>query len=200
VSPALPLPPAAARQPQHTRKIEFQGYRRDDGLWDIEGELCDTKSQPFHLAGDGSWAPGEPIHHMRLRVTIDNDLVVHDLAVAMDSVPHAECPPAQAHMHRMIGCRMGRGWRQAIERNLGGIQGCAHLRELLFNMATAAFQTLPGGLSTAGGDQPPLHLGQCTAWDFNGTVVQRHHPMFFQWKPPTDKAPSQPPESASKHE
>jgi hypothetical protein len=38
---------------------------------------------------------------------------------------------------------MGPGWRQAIDRTIGGVQGCTHLRELLFNMATAAFQTIP---------------------------------------------------------
>ena len=34
-------------------------------------------------------------------------------------------------MRRMIGATMGPGWRKAIETHLGGVQGCAHLRELL---------------------------------------------------------------------
>ena len=46
-------------------------------------------------------------------------------------------------MQQMIGVTMGPGWRQAIERALGGVRGCTHLRELLFNMATAAYQTIP---------------------------------------------------------
>jgi hypothetical protein len=36
-----------ARTPLHTREISFNGYARDDGLWDIEGHLKDTKSHLF---------------------------------------------------------------------------------------------------------------------------------------------------------
>jgi hypothetical protein len=82
----------------------------------------------------------------------------------------------------MIGCTMGRGWRQAIERNMGGIRGCAHLRELLFNMATAAFQTLSQEVAEDLVNRPPAHLGKCMAWDFNGNLVKRHYPVFLWFK------------------
>ncbi|MBP6677177.1 MAG: DUF2889 domain-containing protein, partial [Vitreoscilla sp.] len=71
------------------------------------------------------------------------------------------------------------------ETHLGGVQGCAHLRELLFNMATAAYQTLPDEAEPADPARPPHHLGKCLAWDFAGPVVARHHPMFF--RPPAAK-------------
>ncbi|MEZ5643835.1 MAG: DUF2889 domain-containing protein [Burkholderiaceae bacterium] len=125
----------------HTRQIRFQGFEREDGLWDIEGELLDTKPHAFEIEGEGRWEPEQPIHHMRIRVTLDNSMVVQDIVAVMDSFPHAPCPQAEDPMRRMIGSTMGRGWRQAIEQHLGGIQGCTHLRELLFAMATAAFQT-----------------------------------------------------------
>jgi hypothetical protein len=86
----------------------------------------------------------------------------------MDDVPHPECPQAQAPMHRMVGATMGPGWRKAIETHLGGIQGCAHLRELLFNMATAAYQTLPDETEPTDPTRAPHHLGKCLAWDFAG--------------------------------
>jgi hypothetical protein len=78
----LPLPPPAPRAPQHTRTTVFRGYRRDDGLWDIEGELLDTKSVPFEIPGDGVWQPGEAIHGLKIRVTIDPAFTVRDIAVA----------------------------------------------------------------------------------------------------------------------
>ncbi len=184
----MPLPPPAPRTPQHTRAVTYHGYQRDDGLWDIEGVLRDTKAQVFEIPGDGVWQPGEPIHGLAIRVTIDATLTVRDIAVSMDDVPHAECPQAQAPMHRMIGSTMGPGWRRAIETHLGGIQGCAHLRELLFNMATAAYQTLPEEASSTDPAQPPHHLGRCLAWDFAGPVVARHHPLFF--RPPATKPPA----------
>ena len=104
-------------------------------------------------------------------------------------------------MQQMVGVTMGPGWRQAIEKALGGIRGCTHLRELLFNMATAAYQTIPAyrerlrsqagvpeSESESGSAEPPYHLGKCIAWDFDGPVVQRHHPRFAGWQPLKRKA------------
>jgi hypothetical protein len=101
----------------------------------------------------------------------------------MDSFPHAPCPQAQAPMQRLIGESLGRGWRQTVMRHLAGVQGCTHLRELLFAMATAAFQSRSASFAPPEDGSPPMHLGQCLAWDFNGPVVARVYPMFFRWQP-----------------
>ena len=67
----------------HTRAIECKGYERQDGLWDIEGELTDTKSY-LHTRRQGGRErkPGEPVHHMWLRLTIDLDMRIHDAEAA----------------------------------------------------------------------------------------------------------------------
>jgi hypothetical protein len=178
------LPPPQPRTHLHNRHVVFRGYRRDDGLWDIEAEMRDTKTHGLDLGSEGKWQPDEPFHDMAIRVTVDQQMVVRDIAVAMDGVPHRECPQAQAPMHKMIGSTMGRGWRKAIEHHLGGIQGCTHLRELLFNMATAAYQTVPSDVDAG---TPPSHLGQCLTWDFDGTAVARVYPVFMHWKPNAEK-------------
>ena len=49
----MPLPSPQPRAPEHTRQVTFQGYRREDGLWDIEGEMKDTKSLVFDLQEEG---------------------------------------------------------------------------------------------------------------------------------------------------
>lgn len=178
----MPLPPAQPRHQTHTRRITFQAYRRDDGLWDIEAELHDSKTHPLELPYERVWQAGEPIHGIQLRVTIDTQMVVRDIAASMNDVPHGNCQQALPPLHHMVGSTLGPGWRKAIERHLGGVQGCAHVRELLFNVATAAFQALPGGLSgTASAHQPPMHLGQCVTWDFNGPLVQKLYPVYFQY-------------------
>ena len=176
----------------HTRRVEYRGYLRDDGLWDIEGELHDSKPHGFDIQGEGRWAPGEPVHHMLMRVTIDPAWVIRDIAVCMDAYPHGPCPEAMAPLQRMVGETLGRGWRQTIERHMGGIQGCTHLRELLFNLATAAFQTRTDAFAPTPGGPPPAHLGQCLAWDFNGPVVERVYPMFVGWKAPNKTADQAP--------
>ncbi|MBO6784243.1 MAG: DUF2889 domain-containing protein, partial [Alphaproteobacteria bacterium] len=43
----MPLSPPAEREHIHTRTVECAGYRRTDGLWDIEGHLTDVKTYTF---------------------------------------------------------------------------------------------------------------------------------------------------------
>jgi hypothetical protein len=170
-----------ARSHLHTRAITFHGYAREDGLWDIEGHLRDSKSQPF-TTGAKTWNPGEPFHDMWARLTVDQDLLITAIEVAMDSHPHPECPEVIPPMNMLIGEKLGKGWRKTINTHLGGIKGCTHLRELLANMATAAFQSIPGALFSSDEDKPPLYLGTCKSWDFDGPVVMRVYPQFYQWK------------------
>jgi hypothetical protein len=86
---------------------------------------------------------------------------------------------------------MGPGWRKVINQHVGGTEGCTHLREMLFNMATAAYQTLPSGQwqrrELAGQPHPemtqaPYFLGQCHSWAYDSPTVQRAYPMFFKPK------------------
>ncbi|MFP5442662.1 MAG: hypothetical protein ACLGIY_03515, partial [Betaproteobacteria bacterium] len=80
----------------------------------------------------------------------------------------------------------------------GGVESCTHLRELLFNLATAAFQSVPAVFSSSNPDEPPRHLGQCTGWDFNGSGVKEYFPQFYGRVPQapaamaTDTSPQSP--------
>lgn len=184
----MTLPPLAERRLAHNRTTTFRGYERADGLWDIEAEMCDSKPEAFELSAQRTLAPGQAIHRMLIRVTVDAQLVVRDIVTSMASYPHAACVDADQHMRRIIGSTMGKGWRKSIDQHLGGIQGCTHMRELLYNMATAAFQTLaPTTLASyraATPDPnrpPPPHLGGCMTWDFNGPTVQQLYPVYFRW-------------------
>ena len=180
----MPLSPPAPRTARHQRRVNYQGYERDDGLWDIEGELHDSKmhdAPSFREAG--LRRAGEPIHHMWLRVTVNPQLVVQAIEVAMDTHPLKDCPQAQPALQSMVGCSMARGWRQAIQKNLGGVASCTHLRELLFNLATAAFQSVPEVFASDNELEPPRHLGQCTGWDFHGSGVKEYFPQFYRRGP-----------------
>ena len=179
----MPLSAPQPRKPMHTRRVEYRGFERDDGLWDIEGELVDTKPHAFVIEGEREWAADEPIHRMSIRVTVDERMVIRGVDVCMDAHPHEPCPQAMPPLQSLVGETLGKGWRKTIERHLGGTVGCTHLRELLFNLATAAFQTRVAAFTPAEG-QPPLHLGQCRAWAFDGPVVEKVYPMFFRWQKP----------------
>ncbi len=176
----MPLPPAQPRRLLHTRQVRYEGFARDDGLYDIEATLLDTKTFGFEVIGERAWEPGEPVHGMAIRLVIDDALIVHDIEVSMDQIPHSECLGARQPMRSIIGCSLRKGWRQAIDERLGKVLGCAHLRELLFNMGTVAFQTLSRRLNQAqeGAGKPPLPMGGCLAWDPAGPLVARTYPQF----------------------
>ncbi|MCB1868104.1 MAG: DUF2889 domain-containing protein, partial [Gammaproteobacteria bacterium] len=79
----MPLKPAAKRKHLHTRHITCEGFMRDDGLWDIEAKLVDTKPFRFeNRLGGRTTEADEPIHGMLLRVTLDLDLVIHEIDAA----------------------------------------------------------------------------------------------------------------------
>lgn len=188
----MPLPLSLPRKHLHHRQVAYDGFLREDGLWDIEARMTDTKAYAMVSADKAVMPPGTPVHDMLIRVTVDDTLTIREIFAVMDSRPFAECPQAQQPMQKMLGVRMGPGWRHAIEKALGGVQGCTHLRELLYNMATAAYQTIPvykahrgqrTTLAPEADGKPPRHLGKCLAWDFNGPAVQRHYPQFVGWQP-----------------
>lgn len=176
----MPLSPPAPRAPRHHRRVNYHGYERDDGLWDIEAELHDSKMYDAPcFRTQGIRRAGEPIHHMWLRVTVNRELVVQAIEVAMDMYPLADCPQAEPALQSMVGCSMARGWRKAIQHHLGGVASCTHLRELLFNLATATFQTLPEVFGAVPDNEPPRHLGQCKGWAFDGNGVKEYYPQFY---------------------
>lgn len=138
----MPLSAPADREPMHRRQIDMQGYRRADGLFDIEGHLLDTKAYGFENEEKGWLAPGTPLHGMWIRLTIDDDLVIHACEAASDHTPYAVCPQAARNFARLAGLRIGPGFNRAVQERVGGVLGCTHLREMLAQMATVAYQTL----------------------------------------------------------
>lgn len=176
----------------HTRSIALEGFVREDGLWDIEARMIDTKPFPITLYERGELPPGTPIHDISLRVTVDDSLVIREICGVTDSQPLQECSQALPPLENMVGTTLGPGLRQAIERTLGGTRGCAHMREMLVNMATVAYQCVPhgrqhlrrmAGIPEAPLEQPPFHVGRCIAWDLEGSAVARVYPQFVGWAP-----------------
>ncbi len=179
----MPLPPPTApRKPVHTRKIVCEGYRRDDGLWDVEGHLVDTKAYPFDNAWRGTLQPGDALHEMWLRLTLDDALLVHDVAAATDNSPFEICPAIVPQFRKLVGRRIGKGWYGEVKALLGGTNGCTHLVELALGaMATAAIQTIfpLRGKGKADPDRRPGHLDTCHALASDGPVVRQHYPRHY---------------------
>lgn len=168
----------------HARRYDFSGYRRADGLWDIEGRLVDTKSYGFSTRERGDIRPGEPVHEMVARLTIGDDFVVRAVEVSTLAGPFYECPAVAANYHRLVGERLGTGWRKALRQRLGGIAGCTHITEMLGAMATVAFQTIYPILAKEGklkpaADRRPALIDSCHAFRSDGPVVEREWPRHY---------------------
>lgn len=186
----MPLPPPdQEREPIHTREISCKGYLRQDGLWDIEGHLRDTKSYTFNNQDRGDIEPGMPIHDMWLRITVNDDLEVVDALARTDNGPFGICGNIAPRYDALIGLKIGPGWTKKTKQLFGGINGCTHLTELLGPVATTAFQTVfpylsrknkqPVEGSTTGTCKPPLLLNSCHAFASNSTVVKKRWPDFY---------------------
>ena len=179
----MSLSPAAPREPIHHRQVDCRGYRRADGLWDIEAHLGGVKAYPFANSYRGEIQPGEPIHDMWLRLTVDDELRVIAVEAATDAGPFEICPAITPAFASLAGLTIGPGWRQAIRARLGGVHGCTHLVELLSPLATAAFQTIYPWRARrepeVERDRPPPHLNTCHALARDGEVVRKHYPRWY---------------------
>lgn len=178
-----PLSKPAPRQPVHTRSVECNGYRRDDGLYDIEGRLIDSKSVGFHNMDRGHVKPGEHIHEMWIRLTVDLDLNVVDVEARTVFSPYAMCGDITPNFKRLIGLSIERGWTRKTRELLGGTRGCTHLVELLGPVATTAYQTIYHDRverdKREGKKDRPVLIGSCHAYASDSIVVLHRHPEHY---------------------
>lgn len=130
------------RTPVHTRKVECQAFLRADDLWDIEGQIIDTRPYISDSQCRGPIAAGAPIHTMRARLTLDDKMHIHDAEAASIVNPYPICGDAAPRFASIIGLRIGPGWMKAVRERLGGTQCCTHIVELLGPIATVAYQSI----------------------------------------------------------
>ncbi len=181
----MPLSSPAPRQSLHSRQVCCRGFRRDDGLWDIEGSLLDTKDYEFARRDLAGVHPvGAPVHAMLVRFTIDDQFLLHDIEVAMDHTPFATCPRIAPEFAALTGLNLTSGFVKQLRTRFGGVAGCTHLVDLMIAMATAAFQTVYPILSR---EKPatgkPVIIDTCHALAADGPVVARIWPDYATGKP-----------------
>ncbi|RLA15985.1 MAG: hypothetical protein DRQ59_00225 [Gammaproteobacteria bacterium] len=174
------------RKKMHHRRVDCEGYLRDDALWDIEAHMTDTRTydcayDEFHRGG--MIKAGEPVHEMRLCLTIDLDFKIHDARASSDHTPFAICSQAAGEIKTLIGLRIGRGWMKQVRERIPIRNSCTHLIDLLGPIAATAYQTLHAALEEREAKQPsrrkPPILDTCLALDSGGEVVKNRWPEFY---------------------
>lgn len=180
----MALSPPVEREHQHTRQFDFQGFARSDGLWDIEGHMTDVKPYGFPNDFRGHIEAGEPLHDMWIRLTIDEDFLIHAIEAVTDAGPYQICPAITPNFQNVVGLRIGPGWRPKLRSRVGGVKGCTHLVEMLTTMATVAYQTLYPTLAKKRKKNPapetkPALLNSCHTFSSDGEVARKSWPAFY---------------------
>ncbi len=183
----MSLPPPSARRKLHNRTIVCEGYEREDGLYDIDARIVDTKTFAVDHSKRGQIPPGSAIHDMELRLTVDTDKVVREIAVFTNAGPYAPCFTVAPAFQKLVGASLTKGWRKTVSEAVGGELGCTHLKELLGPVATVVMQTITGGqkaLRAAQAADPktspvPFFLNGCKAWSQDGELVKELLPQFY---------------------
>jgi hypothetical protein len=183
--------PKSPRQSLHHRHIAAHGFKRDDGLFDVEAELRDTKDVDINLAS-GSRRAGEAIHTMHLRITFDATLTIVDAEAVTDAMPYeGMCDTIGPHYKKLIGLSMRPGFTMKVRELFSGTQGCTHLTDLIAIVATTAFQTIAGQIKQPT-DKKPYQLDRCHALATDAPAVAKFYPRWYRGTMPIDAASPKP--------
>ncbi len=176
--------PNGGRTELHFRRIDMRGWARDDGLFEVEGRVTDQKPHDFTPPSGTKVVPAnQPIHDMGVRLVFDADMVVRAVTTFTQSYPYGDCTEGGQALQSLVGLRIGGGWSGEVRKRLGGASSCAHLRELLIPLASAAYQSttarrkdLPDQFDPSG---KPVKVDSCYAYASNRSVVLHRWPAFY---------------------
>jgi hypothetical protein len=171
---------------RHTRAIQVDAYARDDGLWDLDARITDVKTLAITLAS-GLREAGAPVHDLKLRITINRELVIVDAEAASDAVPYPGfCNTVAPAYKSLIGLSLLHHFRLRLKDRLAGVLGCTHLTELSQVLPTAAIQAYANDvINTREGDDAddsgeiPFQLNRCHALRVDGPAVAQYYPRWF---------------------
>ncbi|MDM4767064.1 DUF2889 domain-containing protein [Pelomonas sp. SE-A7] len=179
-----PNAPSTERRLMHARATLVQVYARNDGLFDVEAELRDTKTRDMQLSA-GIRKAGEPVHDMLLTLVVDARLNILEASSDTRAMPY----PGRCEHHgnayaQLVGLNLLKGFRAAVKQKLSGVLGCTHLTELCNVLPTAVIQAFAGEvIDTREGSEdgtPPFQLDRCHALRRDGPVVQTHYPRWYR--------------------
>lgn len=183
----MPLPPSEIdREPLHTRSVRVNSFQRVDGQWDIEAELIDIKAYDFPRRDGSVHAAGRPIHHLHLRVTIDDTFTITAAVAAYDAAPYDQhCSCIASAYGQLVGLNLLRNFRQVVKDRFLRVKGCTHLTELAYVLPTVAVQTMANkrrkerSADAASTAKRPFQLEGCHALRLTGPVAQQYYPEWY---------------------
>jgi hypothetical protein len=85
-----------------------------------------------------------------------------------------------------VGLSIRKGFLKDAAERIGGVEGCTHIREMLQQMATVAFQSMRETRVKRYDDAPrekPVVVDTCIAWSSKGEWVRERFPDYFTGDP-----------------
>jgi hypothetical protein len=177
----MALTSPAARKRLHTRRVNYECFQRDDGLFDIEGRLLDVKDHDFTLL-TGLRRAGQAVHDLWARITVGRDFVIRQVEVAFDDMPYpGGCERIEPAYAKLVGASLLHDFRKALYEAMGGVRGCSHVTELLMHAPTAAIQMFAGlRREIEPGEGKPFQLDRCHALETTTETVRRYYPQWYR--------------------
>jgi len=182
----------------HNRSIVAHSFERDDGMWDIEAELIDTKAYDYAKRDGSTHVAGQPFHHMQVRITIDHDLTIQKAVAVYEAAPFGdECTSIGPAYGDLVGMNLLKGFRQAVKERFGRSAGCSHITELVGVLPTVALQTMANRRHRLRADDEgsekksrhrPFQLEGCHALRLEGAIVREFYPEWYRM--PATAAPA----------
>lgn len=177
------------REELHFRRLDFRGWRRSDGLFEVEARLLDSKPHDFAPPSGSRVVPAnEAIHDLGLRLVFDEDLVVQAVSSFVHAFPYPPCPRGGDSLQALVGLRIGAGWSTAVRQRLPASETCAHLREILVPLASAVMQSMNTRrmhlLDATDASGKPLKVDSCYAYGATRELVLQRWPAYHRAAPP----------------
>ncbi len=130
------------RKEIHSREIKTQVWLLDNGNWEIESNLVDTKGYDTKVGLGKDLPAGDPLHQMKIVIEASAVGEICDITIQMPDTPFQYCPEVIRNFDQLKGEFMSKGWNQLLNERFSKAQGCRHLIDMLRNAATVLFQAM----------------------------------------------------------
>lgn len=168
-------------KPDHERTFNIQSYPVKGNRLVVEGWLRDERLvDGYHWHGEPR--PKGVVHLIGVRLLVGGwPLSILDAEAEMKEIPHPLCPETIESVGNLVGVTISGGFSEKVRTLIGGIEGCAHMTNLILAMGPAALHGYwthhsrkPQPLPETEKDLPGLKylIGSCKLWKEDGPFVQ----------------------------
>jgi hypothetical protein len=150
---------------------------------DLDAELIDFKGYDFERAGGVTIKAGDYVHHMLLRITVDDTYTIVDAHADYEAAPYGtSCTAITPEYRDLIGMSLVKNFRGQVKARFGRTAGCTHMTELSLVLPTAAIQANAGNRRKQQAEDPnqrPFQLDGCHALRTDGPTALKYYPQWY---------------------